>query len=114
MSILELRENSREPITFTLTRAGAAYDLGTKAVRMRRRDGRGTDDVFATTDTPALLVATTPASGILTLTPAAGTWCGVSADWKYFLYFEVEVSSGVWYAWEEATNTDVKIIPAFL
>jgi len=115
MSTLELREGSREPITITLTRGGVAYDLGAKAVRMRRKNGKSepTYDTFATTDTPALLVVTTAASGILTFTPAATTWKGAEVNYKYEFYIEVEVSTGVWYAWKEAENEKVKIEPAF-
>ena len=113
MSDITVREGSREPMIFTLKRGGVVYDLGSKAVRMHRRDGRGNDDMFATTDTSPLLVATTPAGGVLTFTPGAGTWEGDAAGWQYFVYFEVEVSTGVWYAWAEHRNVEVTISPAF-
>jgi hypothetical protein len=114
MADLNLREGSREPITLTLTRAGVAYDLTGKAVRLRRRDGKGNEDMFSTTDVSPLLVVTTPASGILTFTPGATTWGNVNAAGSYKFYVEVEVSSGVWYAWEESDNKEVKISDAFL
>ena len=114
MANLELREGTIEPTVFTLSRNAVAYDLSGLEVRMRRRDGKNADDVFTTTDASPLLVVTTAASGILTFTPtAATTWKGVAADYKYQLYFEVEITAGNWYAWAEADNVEVAIIPKF-
>ena len=114
MADLELREGTIEPTVFTLTRNSVAYDLTSKEVRMRRRTGKKIDDVFTTTDASPLLVVTTAASGIVTFTPtAAATWAGAAAAYEYDLYFEVEISSGKWYAWAEADNVEVKIVPKF-
>ena len=115
MADLELREGTIEPTTFTLSRNAVAYDLTGLEVRMRRRDGKNVDDVFATTDSSPLLVVTTAASGIVTFTPtAATTWEGNNAAYKYMLYFEVEVTTDNWYAWEEADNVSVTIVPKFI
>ena len=113
MADLELREGSIEPITFTLSRNYAAYDLTGKAIRMRRRSGTHIDDLFTSTDVSPRLAVTTAASGIVTFTPLSTTWKGVSAEYEYFLYFEVEVTAGKWYAWAEAIDIKIKIIPKF-
>jgi hypothetical protein len=110
---LFLREGSREPISFIIKRGNVPYALGTKAVRMKRRNWNKEDDCFATTDTPSLLVVTNAAQGIVTFSPVGDTWLWDSRGSVYLVYFEVEVSPNVWYTFPEGTNLQIKIVPAF-
>lgn len=112
---LMVREGSREPITFTLKRGGVPYSLEGKAVRMRRRSWKKIDDHFETTDTSPLLVKTPGTGGVVTFTPEENTWeyMPSAKEYTYLIYFEVEVSSGIWYAWREAVDLRIKVVPGF-
>jgi hypothetical protein len=79
---------------------------------MRRSNGKDIDDVFSTADVSPLLVVTTPASGVLTFTPAVDTWGGERAGWAYELFFEVDFGAGDWRAFPEDNNVKVTIVPA--
>ena len=109
-----LREGSCEPISFLLKRDGNPYNLGTMPVRMLRRNCNKIDDEFATTDAESLLVTTNAVGGIVTFSPRVEIWKWESGkDNIYLVYFEVEVSPEIWYAFSEETNLQIKVIPAF-
>lgn len=110
---LTLREGSCEPITFTLHRGGLPYNLGTKVVRLLRRDWKKEDDQFATSDPDPLLVVTNALNGIVTFNPKVDTWKWDPNGSLYLVNFEVDISSGVIYTFPEATNLQIKIVPNF-
>lgn len=112
MTEITLREGSLETISFTFKLNGAPYNIGTKAVRMRRHDWEGVDDLFSSTDIPPLLSVTDPDEGIVTFTPEADTWkYDPNERSVYRIYLEIEESEGVWKVWPEATNLSIEIVP---
>ena len=113
MSVINLREGSRETITFVVTQAGVPYNLTGLTVILNTRNGAHAQAAFATDDLPALLILSNPAIGEMQFNPAIDTWQGSVAQYKYELYFEVETALGVLIAFPEYTNLSVIIAPAF-
>lgn len=113
MSDLVLREGSQETITFVVTQAGAPFILTGLKVILRTRSGKHAVASFATDDVPALLILSDPANGEMQFNPAADTWKGQVAEYKYVLYFDVETAPGVLISFPEYTNLSVDIAPAF-
>lgn len=92
---IEVKPYSREPITFALTEAGAAYSLATATnVSVKRRLLSGEDvDAITSTALPLVVVIVPGAGGTVTFYPPANYWAqGISASG--YLYLTVTTATG--------------------
>lgn len=113
MSDLELRENSQEPITFTLVRNGSPFDLTDRECILKRRDVHNLQDDFSTLDPNPMLTISNSSSGILIFQPDDDTWRGLESGWKYYVYMLAETSSGSgrFYSFPESETKEIAIYP---